>query len=200
MKILACAICDYERSTEDNGRAFVGCGCGCGRLICTDCAETYPPMTEEARAVYLAAAGGAESNARRRPDVKFAGKSTVDIYPVGLLHDLRRFHGEWLHDPAPGRRRRALRRLWRDFARSWRRRSYWNGFLAEDGGLPRCGHGWTKRRALRDLDRVFWTAHWAQHTCGTVRLRAEGATYCVTCNRKTRTGWTPAESNEGDQT
>lgn len=135
--------------------------------------------------------------------MKLTNRPTVDIYPVGLLSDLCLFRGAWRHDPMKGHRRRALRRLWRDFARSWRRRSYWNGYLAEVEGPPRCGHGWTKRRALRDLDRVRATTHWAKHTCGTVRLRAEGATYCVTCNRKTRTGWTPVEtgpSNEGDQT
>jgi hypothetical protein len=75
----------------------------------------------------------------------------VDIYPVGLLADLKHFRGHWWTRG----RRYALSRLVRSFRRSWRRRSYWNGYLAEVE-LPvasRCGHGWTKARARLDLAR-----------------------------------------------
>ena len=72
--------------------------------------------------------------------------SEVRIYPVGLFRDLI----------ALRTRRFTARTFTRWFRRSWRRRSYWNGYLAEHvGNLPhtRAGHGWTKRRALRDLHR-----------------------------------------------
>lgn len=85
--------------------------------------------------------------------------SNVDVYPVGALRDLRMMwsavrHGHrigWM--PAAGE----VRRYARWMARSWRRRSYWNGYLAEptwgvDGpAFTRCGHGWTERRARRSL-------------------------------------------------
>ncbi len=94
----------------------------------------------------------------------------VDVYPVGLLDDLRRFRGAVKHQPKPWNRRgphghpwwrllhdlrcgivdRARRREWRTL------KNYFNGFLAEpadDGTWTRCGHGWTQRRALADLAR-----------------------------------------------
>jgi hypothetical protein len=86
----------------------------------------------------------------------------VDVYPVGLFHTLRTVRGIWKYQ---GKREalRSLRfrlRYLRDQARvgNWRAvRSYFNGYLAEplhsDGAWTRCGHGWTERRALRDLDR-----------------------------------------------
>ncbi|WP_027930730.1 hypothetical protein [Amycolatopsis thermoflava] len=72
----------------------------------------------------------------------------VDIYPVGLLHD-------WKH-----RKIRPLRRALRYPIRqaragNWRAVSnYFNGYLAEHQ-TEHCnaGHGWTKRRAHRDLNR-----------------------------------------------
>jgi hypothetical protein len=79
--------------------------------------------------------------------------SGIETYRVGLLADLhafginRRFSGFRL----------AWRRLKRDIARGWRRRSYWNGFLAEWHYCPvgvkhsKCGRGWTRRAALRRL-------------------------------------------------
>lgn len=84
---------------------------------------------------------------------------SVAVYAVGALSDLRAI-------AALGRRvRRANRRnAWilisahlRRFPRHWRSRSYWNGYLAEPswpggpGSWTRCGHAWTRRRALRDL-------------------------------------------------
>jgi hypothetical protein len=78
----------------------------------------------------------------------------VDVYPVGLLHDLRLAWGTVRH--VPSRAGWALGKLGRGFGRGWRNRSYWNGYLAEptvEGQWTRCGHGWTRRRALRDLNR-----------------------------------------------
>ena len=82
----------------------------------------------------------------------------IDIYPVGLLRDLRDF----IHSPKPLRQR--LRRLLYDLdigvtyrirRRSWRAlRNYLNGYLAEHQTRgTRCGHGWTRGRAYNDLMR-----------------------------------------------
>lgn len=83
-------------------------------------------------------------------------ESTVEIYPVGLLHDLRLF----VHEPdrafARARLRNGLRRpIASARARNWRAvRSYLNGYLAEHSTLgSRAGHGWTRGRAARDLAR-----------------------------------------------
>jgi hypothetical protein len=83
----------------------------------------------------------------------------IDIYPVGLLEALRRF----VHTPD---RRRARRKLIADCRyplgqarrRNWRAvRNWFNGYLAEPRELPaaltRCGKGWTRGRAYRDLQR-----------------------------------------------
>lgn len=85
--------------------------------------------------------------------------SGIETYRVGLFSDifalrinrvLRRREGAW-----------SQRHPWRWFfaslRRSWRRRSYWNGFLAEWHYCPegvhhtKCGRGWTRRAALRRL-------------------------------------------------
>lgn len=81
----------------------------------------------------------------------------VDVYPVGLLTDLRRMRGYMSH-PVPGASRlRMLRINLAHVARQARRRNYWNGYLAEPTpfpeGLRRCGSGWTEQRALNDLRR-----------------------------------------------
>lgn len=91
---------------------------------------------------------GFEELALRNPE---AG---IETYPVGFFSDLRRARTEWrlFH-----RRRGALRLLVRNVRSSWRRRAYWNGYLAEWHFPPigmkhsRCGHGWTRRRALASL-------------------------------------------------
>jgi len=83
----------------------------------------------------------------------------IDVYAVGLLADVLRF----VHTP---NRRTARRMGWycvRRFTRmvrdrKWREiKSYCNGYLAEPTpwppGLARCGSGWTKGRAYRDLQR-----------------------------------------------
>ena len=72
----------------------------------------------------------------------------IDIYPVGLLLDIRNH-----------RLRHGLRRFWRLVRQhKWRAaRNCLNGYLAEwdyppDGVMIyRCGRGWTKRAALRRL-------------------------------------------------
>lgn len=77
--------------------------------------------------------------------------SEVDIYPVWLFADIK----TWAGNPD---RAAAWRRLLRDVRRGLRRRRYLiAGFHAEPGvwpdGLKRCGSGWTRGRALRDLRR-----------------------------------------------
>ncbi len=84
----------------------------------------------------------------------------VDVYPVGLLDDLLR-----LVTVLPTERGRtakyAIKRIVRSSSRAikYRKFSYFNGFLAEPTQYPeslrwtRCGHAWTRRRALADLHR-----------------------------------------------
>lgn len=82
----------------------------------------------------------------------------IHVYPVGLLRDLLGLARTIRH--VPKRTRHSWRTLRYGFQRGCRRRSYWNGYLAELTEAPnearpwrRCGHGWTKRRALADLER-----------------------------------------------
>jgi len=78
----------------------------------------------------------------------------IDVYPVGFFSDLK----IWAGNPDRGA---ARQRLWRDIHRALSRRTWrrylLNGFLAEPrdwpDGLKRCGSGWTRGRALRDLQR-----------------------------------------------
>ena len=84
----------------------------------------------------------------------------TDVYPVGVLDDLLSAY-RWtraghprealakLHYSARGLIERARDGKWRSI------RQAFNGYLAEPApwpdGLKGCGHGWTKRRALRKL-------------------------------------------------
>lgn len=91
--------------------------------------------------------------------------SGVDVYPVGLVSDLRTLRYRLRsslcvkHGPSRGCScwppHHALRAFARAFRQGCRRRSYWNGYLAEPDpwpeGLRSCGHGWTRRRALARL-------------------------------------------------
>jgi hypothetical protein len=84
----------------------------------------------------------------------------VSVYPVGWLGTFQR---AWralviLHSPGRAWRqiRQELRYCRRQFKhRNWRAlRQTLNGYLAEhEYAGTRCGHGWTRRRALRDLER-----------------------------------------------
>lgn len=99
----------------------------------------------------------------------------IDVYPVGVLADLRR---AWHYltarrfpatvgQPAWAwrieRARISLRHIRQTIARHVRNRNWrglknaFNGYLAEPrafpAGLTRCGSGWTKKRALRSLAR-----------------------------------------------
>ena len=73
--------------------------------------------------------------------------SDVDVYPVGLFSDIKRrraWYGfrtyEW---------RNLKQRKWREL------RNYFNGYLAEHDGHPHnAGRGWTKRAAIRRVDRL----------------------------------------------
>jgi len=84
----------------------------------------------------------------------------IDIYRVGLLYalhfDLRAFRIGIPGHRFPGRTRRELRRVIRCLrARKWRdAKNSFNGWLAEHAFAgTRCGTGWTRNRALRDLRR-----------------------------------------------
>lgn len=83
--------------------------------------------------------------------MRFAAGQKVDIYPVGLLRDLKDFRANWW---VKGRRY-ATSRLFRAARTHWRRGSYWNGYLAETDleVARRAGHGWTRQRARLDLAR-----------------------------------------------
>lgn len=76
----------------------------------------------------------------------------IDVYPVGILRDVQ-------HAGVP----HGLK-VWARYVRALgRQRNWWaikntfNGYLAEPAPWPprlqRCGTGWTKRRALLDLQR-----------------------------------------------
>lgn len=94
----------------------------------------------------------------------------IDVYPVGALREVqaawRVFVTRRRELPAIARRhtRRNLLRflkvhVWRNVRRRrWHElKSAFNGYLAEPTpfpeGVTRCGSGWTKRRALRSLER-----------------------------------------------
>lgn len=80
----------------------------------------------------------------------------IVIYPVGLLHDWQQFVHAIDREAARRSLHAALRReLERIKARKWRAaKSYFNGYLAEHAHAgTRCGIGWTRGRAYRDLAR-----------------------------------------------
>jgi hypothetical protein len=80
--------------------------------------------------------------------MKFDGSH---VYPVGLLSDIKRKrvrygvrHYLWSYG-IRGRRWRAVR-------------NYFNGYLAEHDGHPHnAGRGWTKRAAVRRVERICRT-------------------------------------------
>ena len=78
----------------------------------------------------------------------------VDVYPVGWLE-------AWQHRKMGKKLRYALRYMMGQArSRNWRAvKNMFNGYLAEvdpsPPGVTRCGHGWTRRRALRDIRRVM---------------------------------------------
>lgn len=91
----------------------------------------------------------------------------IDVYPVGLLAAWQ----EFIHTPDRAAARRRFRYalrypVSRARAGNWRAvKNYFNGYLAEPkdwpDGLTRCGTGWTRGRAYRDLQRLVHAAGWA---------------------------------------
>lgn len=90
----------------------------------------------------------------------------VDIYPVGLLAEIQHsklYKRKWIKPKRPfGYLIRSIAYFfkgeWKQAREEWRPfKSYFNGYLAEPdvfpGRLKRCGSGWTRKRALRDLKR-----------------------------------------------
>jgi hypothetical protein len=83
----------------------------------------------------------------------------VDIYPVGVLHDIKRDRAlrkigrrrPWVRSTAKRIGRNAKVGDWRGI------RTMFNGHLAEIEPWPvelrKCGRGWTEKAALRDLNR-----------------------------------------------
>ncbi len=90
----------------------------------------------------------------------------IDVYAVGLLHDLRLLVGRLRHpDPdnpysvSPWRSFRYHLKvgIWaRARAGEWRTlRNYFNGYLAEhQDGRSSAGRGWSQRAAVRRLARI----------------------------------------------
>jgi hypothetical protein len=78
--------------------------------------------------------------------------SEVDVYPVGFMFDILYYYRAFKHKGI--RLMPSLKRIFR--AEVLFRKSYWNGFLAEPynfpAGLRTCGHGWTKKRAMKKLN------------------------------------------------
>jgi hypothetical protein len=109
---------------------------------------------------------------------------TVTIYPVGILQAFLMYvvHGNLA----------TVKLFTARLRRDWCRRSAWNGFLAEPDdcrNIGRCGHGWTRHRALMDLHRAADTSAWYQHSvCAHSRIAApeqgwfqRHGIYCATC-------------------
>lgn len=73
----------------------------------------------------------------------------LDVYPVGLLMD-------WKHRKVRPLRRALRYPLRQARAHNWRAvRNYFNGYLAEHDGHPHnAGRGWTKRAAVRRVNRI----------------------------------------------
>lgn len=79
--------------------------------------------------------------------------SEIDVYAVGFVRDFLFVVNSVRRTPK--HTRAAWRKFRFGFKNGWKRGSYWNGFLAErtPGKGFRCGHGWTRLRALKDLHR-----------------------------------------------
>lgn len=89
----------------------------------------------------------------------------VDIYPVGVLHDIQRIYRALTVPSLRGKRlgvvRFVLRTERRYLASSVRKREWravrnsFNGYLAEHQGCAHnCGRGWTRKAASRRAERL----------------------------------------------
>lgn len=90
--------------------------------------------------------------------MKFDGNGHgIETYPVGILRDIKTLRQRLAHPGSHYSRLWHARNALRWFARSWNRRSYWNGYLAEWHYCPegvkhtKAGRGWTRRAARRRL-------------------------------------------------
>lgn len=79
-----------------------------------------------------------------------------EVYKVGFLKDLS-FYLTFRRTPVGRFEHRARNSFIYWLKRCWKRKSYWNGFLAEPSewpeGLATCGHGWTKQRAMKKINK-----------------------------------------------
>ena len=65
------------------------------------------------------------------------------IYKVGIYRDFDKL------------RNKGFKVFWYWFIRSYGRKSYWNGYLAESEDKHRCGKGWTKRQAYNNWRKII---------------------------------------------
>lgn len=66
----------------------------------------------------------------------------VEVYKVGLLRDFEKIKSK------------GFKNFWYWFKTSWKRKSYWNGYLAESENKSKCGKGWTEANAIKSWKRI----------------------------------------------
>lgn len=92
-----------------------------------------------------------------------AQNTAISVYPVGFMSEVLALRAA-LRRKAGASSVKTFVWRWhlRRFREQWRKRAYWNGFLAEVDYPPeglthnRCGRGWTRRAAARDLGYQLW--------------------------------------------
>lgn len=91
------------------------------------------------------------------------GDKGIETYKVGFFSDFSRLYTyifgrqAWHRSTPLPTRWQAFKYFIRNVLASYKRRSYWNGYLAEFHYPPeglayrKCGHGWMRKRALKRL-------------------------------------------------
>ncbi len=78
-----------------------------------------------------------------------------EVYPVGLLRDIKYFWSARKYYRLRGQS--SCRIFLTRFNIHKKQRNYYNGYLAEPyewpTGVTKCGHAWTKRRAVAKLNK-----------------------------------------------
>lgn len=96
-----------------------------------------------------------------RTDKRRTEEFGIGTYAVGLLYDILRLIERLQMDESHRKRVTPWRSFFFAFKTHWRKKSYWNGYLAEwhyppaDVMIHKCGHGWTRRRALRRMGQYL---------------------------------------------
>ena len=84
----------------------------------------------------------------------------ISTYRVGFFQDLWWFLRVLL-GKQKAEKKAVLKLVIQKFRIHWRKKSYWNGFLAEWHYVPEgvnhytAGHGWTRKRALKRLGQYI---------------------------------------------